>query len=65
MFQNLFGGPQKFSHFKWWGSELPTWRIADLDQWFSTFGSWRPTKQYKIQSSDPFSNEMTGFGDPK
>ena len=24
--------------------------INALKQWFSTFGSWRPTKQYKIQS---------------
>ena len=39
--------------------------IDALVQWFSTFGSWRPTKLCNIQSGDPFSNEKTGFGDPK
>jgi len=26
----------------------------DVDQWFSTFGSWRPTKQNNTQFGDPF-----------
>jgi len=49
------------------------WRLATgldnavLDQWFSTFGNWRPTKMYKTQFCNPFENKIlhnSGFGDP-
>ena len=39
-----------------------------LEQWFSTFGSWRPIKQNKTQLGDPFSSKSLLkyiFGDPK
>jgi len=36
-----------------------------LCQWFSTFGSWRPTKQTITQFGDPYITIIVGFGDPK
>ena len=37
-----------------------------LRQWFSTFGSWRPTKYNNTQFGDPYIAIInTGFGDPK
>jgi hypothetical protein len=39
-----------------------------VNQWFSTFGSWRPTKQNKTQFGDPNCTRIvqnTGFDDPQ
>ena len=38
-------------------SLTPSWkeeRFHDLEQWFSTFGSWRPTKYNNTQFGDPY-----------
>ena len=40
-----------------WTRQVPD--AHALDQWFSTFGSWRPTKQKKTQFGDPFSTKIT------
>ena len=43
----------------------------DVDQLFSTFGCWRPTKQNNTQFGDPYVAiivlyyRFTGLGDPK
>ena len=42
--------------------------FLNIEQWFSTLGSWRPTKQNKTEFGDPFSIKVlynTVFGDPK
>ena len=45
-----------------------TFILDRLDQWFSTFGSWRPTKQNNTQFGDPFITIIVlyqGFWRPK
>ncbi len=39
-----------------------------LDQWFSTFGGWRPKKLNIAQFGDPYVTilvQNSGFGDPR
>ena len=41
--------------------------VLNVDQWFSTLGCWRPTKQNKTLFGEPYSTKMllcTGYGDP-
>ena len=40
-----------------WKNEKVSHEIRTV-QWFSTFGSWRPTKQNKTQFGDPFTTKI-------